>query len=1288
MKNKIQTSVTIVLAIFFFLPLILKSQNITNKQEAKKAKIEVISSNNYETIIKVSIDGFNMADITTQRGIAKKLMLKNAYPFIDKDAPELLKLSTSIAIPDSYEMETEIISKKFTDYQNILVVPSKGNLTRDVDPSTLPYEFGKIYNLNEFYPNKLSELNNPYILRDFTGQSLSIYPFQYNPVTKILRVFDELIIKIKPLVSNNFNIANHKSKIKVDSEFEKIYMKHFINYPYLKSKYSPIGENGKLLIICPDIFMSAIQPLADWKRISGTPTEIVDISSIGTTSTAIKNYLTNYYNTNGLTFVILVGDAPQIPTFTVSGGGSDNSYSYILGNDHYPDIFVGRISAENIAHVQTQVQKILSYEINPQSNDGWLNRGIGIASQEGPGDNNEYDYQHVRLMRQDLMGYEYVALSELYEGSQGGLDASGDPTAAMVSTDVNNGSGIILYTGHGSNTSWSTTGFSNNNISTLTNYNKWPFIWSVACVNGNFVNTTCFAEAWMRASNNGQPTGAIATLMSTINQSWNPPMCAQDEMVDILTEQVSGNIKRTFGAISMHGCMKMNDVYGTQGDEMTDTWNIFGDPSLMVRTDTAKPMIVNHSSIALLGTTSIQLQCNTNDAKVALSINGTLLTSSFVVNNIATLTFPPISQLDTIKVVVTAYNKIPYIGHIQVIVPNGPYVQFDNKLVRDNNGNNNQQADLNEIIDIDITLKNIGVATANGVNVTISTIDTNVQIINASCQFGTINNGSSLTKQSAFTVKVKNNYFDQHQVVFSINISDNSSNSWINSFGLVLNAPKFEFGNAIVKDTIAGNFNNFLDSGEVAIITIPIINNGHCQSDISNAELIPVTNNTSVQSASILQLPSIYASGVYYAVYQIKVNSVSPGALIEFQLNLNAGFHSYSSHLYFNAGQSIEDFETNNFLKYLWVQGGNAPWTITSLNPYQGTFTAKSGTIGNNKTTSISLTVNVAQDDSISFFKKVSCEASGTLPPSYDYLDFQIDNVSVGKWHGEVAWSLSAFPVSQGVHTFKWVYRKDSYQTAGSDCAWLDNIKLPKGVISKIPLSCSLTALDDSICQNFDTKLILNYSGGIGGNTITWLSSPQYYKPIVYPFVVSPDITTTYSVNIKDASNSSVNSSYVINVKPSQIPVIIKVGNQLISSEPENIWYDDNGPIAGANGITFTPTYTGSFYAKSINSNGCISKASNSVYVAFAGISDITENDYKVYPNPFFDKVTIVFNNHENDNITISIYNSLGKLINTEKQYLKSNSTTLNTSNLEMGMYFLKLNIKGKTIVRKLIKTL
>ena len=42
--------------------------------------------------------------------------------------------------------------------------------------------------------------------------------------------------------------------------------------------------------------------------------------------------------------------------------------------------------------------------------------------------------------------------------------------------------------------------------------------------------------------------------MSTIYMGWSPPMEAQDEMVDILTESFSNNRKYSFGGISWNGC--------------------------------------------------------------------------------------------------------------------------------------------------------------------------------------------------------------------------------------------------------------------------------------------------------------------------------------------------------------------------------------------------------------------------------------------------------------------------------------------------------------------------------------------------------------------------------------------------------------------------------------------------------------------------------------------------------------------------------------------------------------
>ena len=162
-----------------------------------------------------------------------------------------------------------------------------------------------------------------------------------------------------------------------------------------------------------------------------------------------------------------------------------------------------------------------------------------------------------------------------------------------------------------------------------------------------------------------QPKGALAAFMSTINQSWDPPMEGQDAMVDILVESVSGNIQRTFGGLSMNGCMQMNDAYQSSGYEMTDTWTIFGDPSVMVYTNTPAPMITSHINFTPVGTTSITVSCNINDALVCLSMNGIILGTGISNGTSAIITIPA-AVAGIIDVTATAFNKMPYFGIINV----------------------------------------------------------------------------------------------------------------------------------------------------------------------------------------------------------------------------------------------------------------------------------------------------------------------------------------------------------------------------------------------------------------------------------------------------------------------------------------------------------------------------------------------------------------------------------------------------------------------------------------------
>ena len=130
-----------------------------------------------------------------------------------------------------------------------------------------------------------------------------------------------------------------------------------------------------------------------------------------------------------------------------------------------------------------------------------------------------------------------------------------------------------------------------------------------------------------------------------------------------------------------------------------------------------------------------------------------------------------------------------------------------------------------------------------------------------------------------------------------------------------------------------------------------------------------------------------------------------------------------------------ENFETGDFSLYDWQHSGNAVWNIVSDIVYEGTYAAKSGVITDNQQSTLQVEIDV-DGEYISFFKKVSSE------PGYDYLRFYIDGAEQNQWSGGIDWSKESFPVTPGPHTFKWSYTKDISVSTGSDCAWLDQIKV------------------------------------------------------------------------------------------------------------------------------------------------------------------------------------------------------------------------------------------------------
>ena len=640
----------------------------------------LVSSSESQIVVDLQLSGFYTDEVTTPRGQASIISIPKAAITSVTGEPQLPMLAIPAIIGDRALMSVQVVTSEYTDYENMEIIPSKGDFPRNINPDDVPYTYGEVYSTDAFFPSQLATLDEPYIQRDVRGQNMMVTPCQYNPVTKVLRVYHHLVLSMEKVGVDDRNIIEHRNRSFVlDPEFKAIYQNRYINYAESLSRYTPIEEAGELLIICHDAFMTNMQDFVNWKKQIGRPTTMVGTSTTGTSATSIQSYIATYYSQHpALTDVLLVGDVAQIPGVYVSAGSGwsgysgygDLPYGQTAGNDSYNELLVGRFCCETAAQVTNHVNKVINYERDLNATATWLPVGQGISTTAGNGGHyNEDDYQHIDNIRNDLLGYNYTNVYRDYQSVSGTTATS----ASVVSQHINDGVSIINYCNHGSETSWGVFNYSNSHVNALTNDYKLPYIISVACLVGKYDHGSgCFAEAWMRATNNsnGNPTGAIGGMFSYISQPWIPPMYGQDEMVDILVESYNSQIRRTMGGVSVDGNMAVLDLGATQNANKGtyNCWILYGDPTLTLRNAVPDDMGVTHASSMATTATSFTVNAtNGNGALATLTRNNEIMGSATIVNGTCNITFAAPGTTGTATLTVFGYNKITYIATIQIV---------------------------------------------------------------------------------------------------------------------------------------------------------------------------------------------------------------------------------------------------------------------------------------------------------------------------------------------------------------------------------------------------------------------------------------------------------------------------------------------------------------------------------------------------------------------------------------------------------------------------------------------
>ena len=1013
---------------------------------------------------------------TSTQGVYTQIHLNEGNPILQKGAPDLEQLTTAIVVDDAAQMELNITHSGYDEYHDVFILPSKGNLLRTVNPSDIPFEFGAEYETDAFFPGSLAKLGRPYVMGHYRGQSLHFYPLQYNPVTHVLRVYHDIQVSITPTAANGENAINSVSHPVNRFDSER-YKSHFINYAGVADRYDQVDEIGNMLVVTDGSYLDELAPWIQWKKEAGIDVEVVDVATVNSIS-AIEALVADRYNNGGLSYLMLVGDENQIPVTLLNNSGGqgycDACYGYVTGNDSYPEVLVGHFLVHNESELPTMIAKTLEYEKTPYTGTDWFSVAMGIGSNEGDGigDDNEADWQHQNGIKDDLLGFTYTEVWEKYDGdhsavsSTGGAtaDGSGNPNASSLSTVINGGCSLINYTGHGAHTLIVTGSYNNNSINQLNNTGMYPFFIVVGCCTGDYDDDDntgdTFGEAWQKTPGSAL-TGGIGGAFSSVYQSWAPPMEGQDEMNKLIADIGSVQTRHTLGSIHWHGCMGMNDVYGSQGDEMTDTWILMADPSVQLRTAMPGTLVATHDAGGVLGMSSLTVACATNDAFVAVTMNGEILGTALVQGGMANVSFPAVSVPGQLLVTVTAFNMIPYQGTVDVVPADGPYLTAAINGINDSAGNNDGLAGYDESISLSLVVNNVGTAATGDVSAILSSTSTEVIIDDSEVSFTAVSAGSDIIINDAFVFHFTPGIADQTVIPFTVVFTDSQGNTWTSNISVTVQAPEL-MCNGITVLEISGNGNNRPDAGEQFSVTIDIINVGHASSPSGNGNIQLGSSSVSSMPASTVVTPiTSNTIGSYTFTLSIDANATATeNVSMDFMTDLPYYGVNCSDVLQLNL--NMEDWESGTDSSYDWQYSGNSDWYTQTQTVFEGQYAMQSGNVNNNGTTTMELTIDYPSGSNIDFMYKVSSEAG------FDYLRFLIDGQLQDEWSGELDWTEASYPITAGTHTLTWSYEKDPFVTEGDDAAWIDNIVLPSMISNGVKSieSSGLFSLYPNPCNN------------------------------------------------------------------------------------------------------------------------------------------------------------------------------------------------------------------------------
>ena len=989
--------------------------------------------------------------------------------------PSLPWQSVSLMLPQGTEAVS--IEVELSDFQTMEgshnLFPYQSARTYS-DPVRRQFEKDEaLYASKSVYPAQAYGNLSTHYLNGIGFAFSAFTPVQYVPGTGEVRYATKATIRVTTTASK----ADQTRKLWLNGgNVERA--KRLAQNPEMLQTYNDSGRTVggyDLLVVTKQQYVSAFDEYVSFYQARGLRTRVVDLETILSTmegqdnAEKLRNYIIQEYENNGIMMVNLGGDVPDIPyrgfyCDVLTGGNhetdndipadlyyaaldgnwnndGDNRWGEIGEDDLLPEIGIGRMCFSNQSELDNMLHKAMTYQAEPVLGEF---RDV-IMGGEHLYDNplsNGSQYLELLIGTHDDNGYTTTGIPEEYNFTRL-YEEEGNWSGSLLRNAINQGTQYVHHDGH-ANTNyvagWNNGDITNNNFSAVNGVDhNYTFFHTSGCICGDF-SSDCILERMTKIAN-----FAVATFGNSRygwfneGQTEGPAIHLHRE-----TEDAYYHDRIPYGGMAMmEGKIATAPWVNAPGqwEEGALRWNYYdlnmmGDVAVSPWHDEPFTPEVSYIHELMIGMTSMSVTVSNANGEGLKNFRCALFHGDDMIGvgytneeGDAIFEFPQsIDIVGEMSLIVTGCDAWPQTLPVLSLPGNCAYVIYDNYEI-----SGGASPDFGQSIALDMQIKNVGVLVASNVTATLSTDCDYITFTDDTEIIPTIEGGATVNLAEAFAMDIAENVPNLMKADFVLTCTD-GFDTWESKFAIRLYAPEFTMVDNVIEDS---DGDGQINPSETVTAHITFKNAGMADAPDTHFNIICDLPEISFEQIDFAQGTMNVDDEFTVDVVFTLSDAVELGVAYEIGFTVTSGNHTTEGSFAFVVGNVLEDWETGDFSKFEWENDPVKPWTIVTENPYEGNYCAKSGSIGNNQSSVLSITLDVHSEGEIRFYRKVSSESG------YDKLYFFIDGVEQGEWSGEVSWGEERFTLTSGQHELAWNYEKDAYVNSGSDCAWLDNIIFP-----------------------------------------------------------------------------------------------------------------------------------------------------------------------------------------------------------------------------------------------------